>query len=113
MGMYDYLNGNQVKCFPIGVIYGYNEKCEIEFSTIGGLLRSINTGDEVPYRSAIYNYGKDFLILDFMGNSLDEFLDKEIYSLYIVENGILKDEITIDLDDKEILSKLSVIEKYR
>ena len=63
MGMYDYLNGEQVKVFftaGIALPDSFTNHC-VFFS--GGSLNVIE--DEVPYRSFVYNYGKDFNIIDF------------------------------------------------
>lgn len=72
MGMYDYLEGRQVKCFPTGIVmdgekYGFDAK--VAFAVIGGSLKSFRIGDLVPATSPIYRYGKDFIIFDYEGVS--------------------------------------------
>ena len=53
MGMYDAINGEQVKCFN-WTSFNNGIVCH------GGDLMYYNTGDEVPYKSPHYNYGKNF-----------------------------------------------------
>ena len=60
MGMYDTINGEQVKCFPWVSFDNFMNS----ISYHGGDLKSYNTGDEVPYKRPHYNYGKNFIILD-------------------------------------------------
>lgn len=64
MGMYDYVNGEQVKCFSIPVYYGKNEIRECGIGTICGNLKHFKTGENVPYKSYHYDYGQDFMIFD-------------------------------------------------
>lgn len=58
MGMYDMINGEQVKCFSWVSLY--NNKIEYH----GGDLKGYSIGDEVPYKKPHYNYGKNFIIFD-------------------------------------------------
>lgn len=61
MGMYDYINGEQVKCFyrPI-----FSENEGLWHS--GGLLRSYADGDELPLTTMYYKYPNNFMIFDYM-----------------------------------------------
>lgn len=59
MGMYDTINGEQVKCFTWVSLY----KDSVDLH--GGDLKYYGTGDEVPYKKPHYNYGKNFIILDY------------------------------------------------
>jgi hypothetical protein len=68
MGMYDTLNGEQVKCFS-WVTYGHGTPCGEMFSAHGGSCDYFNTGEEVPWKSLTYNYTRNFLIVD-LNNSL-------------------------------------------
>lgn len=80
MGMYDTINGEQVKCFS-WMSYGKEGLWEH-----GGDLKYYGTGDEVPYKKPHYNYGKNFLILD-----LNRFLDSEYcdydYIIHVIKDG--------------------------
>lgn len=58
MGMYDMINDEQVKCFP--VVYLYNG---IPAYSMGS-LNSYHVGDVVPYRTLYYNYTKDFNVIE-------------------------------------------------
>lgn len=89
MGMYETLNGEQVKCFSWtsfsrgGIVYH------------DGHCKYYNTGDEVPYKKPHYNYGKNFVILD-----LNEFLDCDYdYILHVIVDGKLKDTFENELGD--------------
>lgn len=64
MGMYDCLNGEQIKCFYNVVHYKdiNDDKWMIYHS--GGQLRSYSIGDDLPLKTFYYNYPKDFLIID-------------------------------------------------
>lgn len=83
MGLYDTINGHQVKCFPWVSIYMN------ELSYHGGDLRCYDTGDEVPYKEPHYNYGKNFIILD-----LNRFLESDYcpydYILHVIVDGKVK-----------------------
>lgn len=69
MGMYDELGGIQVKCFGIPCIgFGNDEKLlrERQFYcyAMGGRLRYYKKGNEVPYITPFYDYGRNFAIYD-------------------------------------------------
>lgn len=80
MGMYDTINGEQVKCFPWVSLYHDG------ISYHGGDLKYYEIGSEVPYRRPHYNYGKNFVILD-----LDRFPESDYsdydYVLHVIEDG--------------------------
>ena len=66
MGMYDTLNGERVKCFPWFSFYvSPNDDTKCCITNHDGNLGEYGNGNEIPYRSLAYNYGKDFLIFDF------------------------------------------------
>lgn len=92
MGMYDTINGEQVKCFPWVSLY------ENEITYHGGDLKYYGTGDEVPYKKAHYNYGKNFIILD-----LDRFPESEYsyydYVLHVIVDGKVKDSFKDKIGD--------------
>ena len=66
MGMYDTLNGEQVKCFPWFSFYVSAMDTKGVVTSHGGDLKYYGNGSEIPYRSLAYNYGKNFIIFDFM-----------------------------------------------
>lgn len=65
MGLYDYLNGEQVKCF-YRVVYD-KEDGVTSFHKSGGYLRGYITGDDLPLKTFHYKYPANFLILDYEG----------------------------------------------
>lgn len=84
MGMYDTINGEQVKCFPWASLY------EDSVDYHGGDLKYYGTGDEVPYKQPHYNYGRNFVILD-----LNRFPESDYccydYVLHVIVDGKVKD----------------------
>ena len=89
MGMFDTINGEQVKCFT------WTSFSNGGFVYHGGHCKYYNTGDEVPYKKPHYNYGKNFIILD-----LNEFLDCDYdYILHVIVDGKLKDTFENELGD--------------
>lgn len=106
MGMYDTFNGEQAKCFfvPCGSINRDSKELNdvhLSYYTSGGRLRYFAIGDEVPYKTPYYNYGKDFVIFDYR-----MFLDCAMPEAIIIRNGKLvaiipADEVT-DEDIKNI-----------
>lgn len=88
MGMYDTLNGEQVKCFPW---YSFDVMSLTPAGSVGGhggSLKYYGNGSEIPYRSLAYNYGKSFIIFDF-NPDLDPNNGSNWVS-HVVEDGILK-----------------------
>ena len=70
MGMYDNLAEHQVKvfgvsCSPLSIKSQDMNDIAFEPYIMGGNLRSYKKGDEVPYKTPFYNYGKDFMIFDY------------------------------------------------
>ena len=79
MGLFDAINGEQVKCFPSvtfndGIVYRSGE------------LVYYNTGNEVPYKRPYYNYGKNFIVLDLNRYIDSGFIDYN-YILHIIVDG--------------------------
>jgi len=80
MGMYDTINGEQVKCFSWVSLY----KEAITYH--GGDLEYYGDGDDVPYRRPHYNYGKNFVIYDlniWSGNEVH-------FTIHVIEEGKVK-----------------------
>ena len=91
MGMYDTLNGEQVKCFPW---YSFDVSpidTEGVVSGHGGGLKYYGNGDKIPYRSLAYNYGKNFIIFDF--NPDFDPNNATSWIAHVIEGGCLKASI--------------------
>ena len=58
MGLYDYLNGEQVKIFYSPVFWSENEGENVYYS--GGGLRGYINGDKLPLKTLYYKYPDDF-----------------------------------------------------
>ena len=54
MGMYDTLNGEQVKCFPWFSFYVSAIDTKGVVTSHGGDLKYYGNGSEIPYRSLAY-----------------------------------------------------------
>ena len=88
MGMYDTLNGEQVKCFPW---YSFDVMSLTPAGSIGGhggSLKYYGNGSKIPYRSLAYNYGKSFIIFDF-NPDLDP-NDGSNWIAHVIQDGLLK-----------------------
>lgn len=79
MGMFDTINGEQVKCFPFVFLYDDTP------SYSRGGLNSYQTGASVPYKRFHYNYGKDFTVIDI--NRYFDYYDDYHYIIHIIRNG--------------------------
>lgn len=78
MGMFDYLNGEQIKVFSVaGICLPDRLDSDYVFFS-GGNLRDFT--NDVPYKGFTYNYGKDFNIIDFYD-------DNECAIIHIIRNG--------------------------
>lgn len=67
MGLYDYLGENQVKVFGVNSVYiSEKDRNVLMYGCAGGELRYYKKGQEVPYKTLFYNYGKNFTIIDVM-----------------------------------------------
>lgn len=89
MGMYDTINGEQVKCFPWISLYNN------AISYHGGDLKYYNTGDEVPYKKPHYNYGKNFIIIDL---NLFPFGGYD-YTIHVIVDGKVNDTFENEIGD--------------
>lgn len=88
MGMYDTLNGEQVKCFPW---YSFDVMSLAQAGFInghGGSLAYYGNGSKIPYRSLAYNYGKNFIIFNF--NPDFDPNDGSNWVAHVIEDGLLK-----------------------
>lgn len=84
MGMYDMINGEAVKCFPIYYMMG-----EVMTRSGGNFL--YDTGSSVPYKSPYYNYGKNFLVIDISGSP--EFDDGYDFLIHVITDGLVKETL--------------------
>ena len=99
MGMYDTLNGEQVKCFPW---YSFDVMSLTPAGSVGGhggSLKYYGNGSEIPYRSLAYNYGKNFIIFDF-NPDLDP-NDSSNWVAHVIEDGLLKASVYKEDAEKE------------
>lgn len=106
MGMYDTLNGEQVKCFPWFSFYVSAIDTKGVVTSHGGDLKYYGNGSEIPYRSLAYNYGKNFIIFDFTPELCTDEIGE--WAAHVIENGHLKASFyRKDADDefKEMLKK--------
>ena len=94
MGLFDELNGGQVKCFYVPWYSRCNDRGGY-ISSSAGLCRYYSNGDEVPYKTWYYDYTKNFIIYD-------EY-DKVIH--------IIKDAKVVDTLHLERLENLTTEEK--
>lgn len=104
MGMFDEINGEQIKTFYTAFctlaiddpIFGKsNSELSPWFS--GGSLKYFKNGDTVPYQTFWYNMGKDFNILDFNDWQGDEPI------AHIIRDGKVVKTINIsDITEEEL-----------
>ena len=92
MGMYDTINGEQVKCFPWVSLY------RNEISYHGGDLKYYGIGDEVPYRRPHYNYGKNFIILDLNRYPESDYCPYD-YILHVIVDGKVQNTFENDIGE--------------
>lgn len=100
MGMYDYINGEQVKCFyyPIYCKDGMGQSKSTWHS--GGMLRSFSTGDEVPTETLYYKYPKNFAIID-----CDCHFDESNSFIHIIINSKVFKTMTLsDLEKRDLVN---------
>ena len=101
MGMYDYINGEQVKCFytPVG-----SKGSGIWHS--GGMLRSFENGDEVPCEEAYYKYPKNFIIFDTYPCCNDEPI------IHVIKDGRVEGTYCISEISNSILNDIELFVDY-
>jgi hypothetical protein len=105
MGLYSYLGGNQVKCFSIPNMI-INSNGDLEIYGLEGDFTGYKKGSKVPYKTLYYNYGENFLILDYRGVVFGE-----IPLIHIIKNGKYFKTVEYQkLTEKDFINK--VIDKY-
>ena len=86
MGMYDVINGDQVKmftvCYPV-----LQDDGNIEFRCSGGELKEYGNGAEVPWKRNYYNIGKNFDIVDMFSDDYDFDAGTEAILIHQIRNG--------------------------
>lgn len=83
MGMYDSINGEQVKCFPwVSYVPSTDIPPTDPIWFHGGSLNSFQSGNSVPFQEFHYNYTPNFMILDDHPTE-EEFL----FVLHIIQEG--------------------------
>ena len=87
MGLYNYLGEHQVKCFYLANVI-IDSLDNLSIYSIGGILHQFKKGDNVPYKTLYYCYGKDFLIYDTRGITL-----KEDVVIHIIKDGKYVDTV--------------------
>lgn len=92
--MYDYINGEQVKCFYTPLFYADDLEPNNYIYHSGGSLTGFNTGDLVPTETMYYKYPKDFIIYDFRN---DDFV-------HIIKDNKVYDTVKINTLDKKYFS---------
>lgn len=110
MGLYSTICEEQVKCFFAPCLTLSDEKdTKLSFYSSGGRLKYYTKGNEVPYDSNVYNYGKDFVIFDYrkyLG------LEREPIGIFI-KDGKVFDLIQYDkITDKDFEGYDLVIDNY-
>ena len=98
MGLYDVINGEQVKVFSTPLIGMPDFILSSCLSFGGGSLNSYEKGDKIPYKSYCYNLTKDFNIIDTEPYQYDypiihiirDGINKGCFSLNNIENNELK-----------------------
>lgn len=92
MGMFDTINGRQIKCFTWVSLHNN------EISYHGGDLKYYGIGDEVPYKKPHYNYGKNFIILDI--NRFPELSDMTYFDYEYVLHVIIDGKVENSFENK-------------
>lgn len=105
MGMYDTINGAQVKCFPWTSIYNG------AITYHGGDLAYYDFGSEVPYRKPHYNYGKNFIILDLNRYVNSNYCPYDYY-VHVIVDGKVKDTFENTISDIDWSINDSVVNYY-
>lgn len=102
MGMYDYINGDQVKLFYIPIFD------EVKKNTwhSGGTLHSFSTGDIIPSKTLYYKLPKDFLILK-------EDSDYSQIEVHIIEDSKVIDTVNIHSLDDSFFSRYGVVLNHK
>lgn len=102
MGMYDYINGDQVKLFYIPIF----DEVKKDTWHSGGTLHSFATGDIIPSKTLYYKLPKDFLILK-------EDSDYNQIEVHIIEDSKVMDTVNIHSLDDSFFSRYSSVLNHK
>lgn len=103
MGLYDYINGTQVKCF-YDCLYSKSPKRKSSIYFTHGNLITYNTGESVPYKTMYYNYTPNFIVYDYRNKN---------YPLHIIREGkVYKSVLLADVISEDLLENQMVIDYY-
>lgn len=102
MGLYDYINGEQIKIFyhPI-----FDENSKDTWHS-GGSMIDYNTGEQVPIKTLYYNRPKDFLVFD-----ENEYQNNPL--LHVIKDGVIFNTISLkDATDDLFINNILVLNYY-
>lgn len=105
MGMYDILNGEQVKCFP-WISHQRDNVSHTQLWSHGGSLKTIKTGDPVPYQAFNYNYSKNFNIYDSHPSMVES---EKGFVIHAIRDGHLQTSVWYDVEFATASCKLTEI----
>lgn len=105
MGMYDTINGEQVKCFP-WISHQRDDVSHTQLWSHGGSLKTMKTGDPVPYRAFNYNYGKNFNIYDCHPAMVES---EKGFVIHAIRDGHLQTSVWYDVEFATASCKLTEI----
>lgn len=105
MGMYDTINGEQIKCFPWVSLYNN------EITYHGGDLKYYGIGDEVPYKKPHYNYGKNFIILDLNRYPESDYCPYD-YIIHVIMDGKVKNTFEDEIGNIDWSINENVVDYY-
>lgn len=103
MGMYDYINGEQVKCFGVACYYGDRDGV----APMGGYLKGYNTGNRVPYKTSWYNFTKNFVVVD-----IHPYEDEDYIIFHVIKDGKVFGTWKFEDITNDILKDFSVFVDY-
>lgn len=104
MGMFDSINGEQVKCFYVPVYDEHETSKNIWYS--GGRARFFKENDEVPSQTFWYKYSDNFMILDYMYSGINPLV-------HIIRNSKVKKTIRLDeLTSVDFIENEKVLNYY-
>lgn len=108
MGMFDAINGQQIKCFPwVSLLTHESRFTSGPFWYHYGKMKNFCTGDEVPYKRPHYNYGKNFIVIDGSPYYPE---DDYNYIIHVIVDGKVKDTFINEIGDIDWTINQSVVE---
>lgn len=92
MGLYDELEGIQVKCFfknYYAINYSRTNENKSGVIYCSGSLKYYDIGDEIPYKSYHYDYGPNFILFDYLSYTYDSTFNIENLDIIEIKDGKL------------------------